>query len=305
MHGKNFIKNMKGNIFIKAFIKFIKDDGFEHAGYIAFLTLFAIIPIFMIIMSAMSLLYNTNAGIQTIESVIHFLPDYALSVVSPQINEIFAKPSGNFISFVFLGAVWTTSSSLEGMRMIFNKIYKVSNPPSFIITRLVSILQFFTLILFTIVAVAIFTILPQIVHLTENILHKELPNLANPYTSTLITILILTGLISAIYLSLTNKKLSLLEVLPGTLLTISLWYVSTHILTYYLVNLSDFNLVYGSLTGVIIMMIFFYMINIILLYGAEINYLFKKNHQEDFKKYNDYCKKILKPFPPQKKSARK
>lgn len=275
MHG---IKALKKNIFIKALAKFIRDHGFEHAGYIAFLTLFAIIPIFMIILTAMSLLYKTDAGVEIIKTIINFLPDYALSVVQPQVDEIFSKPSAHFVSFVFLGALWTTSSSLEGMRVTFNKIYRVKNPPFFLITRLISILQFLALIIVAAIAVSAFTLLPKFIELTEHILHHKIPSFINFYTSEAMAFLILTGLVSAIYLGFTNKKMHFVEALPGAVLTVCLWNISTTILTYYFANLSNFDVVYGGLTSVILMLIFFYMINIVLIYGATINYLFKRDH---------------------------
>lgn len=275
MRGK---KALKKNIFIKALAKFNKDHGFEYAGYIAFLTLFAIIPIFMIILSAMSFMYETNAGVEIIKIIINFLPEYALSVVQPQVDEIFSKPSIHFVSFIFLGALWTTSSSLEGMRVTFNKIYKVHNPPFFLLTRLISIVQFFALILAAAISLALFTLLPKVIEITEHILHYKIPSFINFYTSEIITFFILTTLVSSIYLGFTNKKMHFVEVLPGALLTIVLWNSSTTILTYYFANLANFDVVYGSLTGVIIMLIFFYVINIILIYGATINYIFKRDH---------------------------
>ncbi len=269
---------LKKNIFIKSLFKFNRDHGFEHSGYIAFLTLFAIIPIFMIILAAMSLIYETNAGVEIIKIIINFLPDYALSVIQPQIHEIFSTPSTHFISFVFLGSLWTTSSSLEGMRVIFNKIYRVHNPPFFLLTRLSSILLFFALILISAISSFLFTLLPRILDITEHILHHKIPSFISFYASGALTFLILTTLVSAIYLGFTNKKMHIIEVLPGAILTIFLWNISTSILTYYVTNLSNFDVVYGSLAGVLIMLIFFYIINVILIYGATINYLFKRDH---------------------------
>lgn len=296
MHGSKYIKKAKNNIFIRGLIKLLNDHGFEHAGYIAFLNLFAALPLFIILISFMSLIYETETGIEIIRSLIKLLPEYAFSIAGPQIDSIFAKPSIHLISFVSLGAIWTTSSSLEGMRTIFNKVYKVKDRPSFLITRLTSIFQFFLLLLCTIGAVAMFVILPKIVHKLEKILHYTLPNIENQYTNTIIMWVIAIWVVGIIYYSLTNKKLAFLEVLPGAALTLVLWYLSSSMLAYYISNLANFNVLYGSLTGVIITMIFFYIVNIILIYGAEINYLFKQRHPKTFIIYINFCNKLLGPF---------
>lgn len=296
MRGKKYIDKVKNNIFIRGFRKLLADHGLEHAGYIAFLNLFAVLPLFIILISFMSLLYETESGIKIIRSIVKLLPEYSLSVVGPQIDSIFTKPSVHLISFVSLGAVWTTSSSLEGVRTIFNKIYKVKNPPSFLITRVTSILQFFLLIICTLGAITMFVILPKIVHKLEEVLHYTLPNIENTYTNTILMWVIAIWIIGVIYYSLTNKKLEFLEVLPGAILTLVLWYLSSSMLSYYIANLANFNILYGGLTGVIITLIFFYLVNIILIYGAEINYIFKQRHPKAFTIYIEFCNKILRFF---------
>jgi len=86
------------------------------------------------------------------------------------------------------------------------------------------------------------------------------------------------------------------------LLTVTLWYLSIHILTYYITNLANFNVVYGSMTGVIITLIFFYMTNIILIYGSAINYVLRKKYPYIF---NATQKHILDVFGSQKKRGKK
>ncbi|MCH9753559.1 MAG: YihY/virulence factor BrkB family protein [Alphaproteobacteria bacterium] len=292
MLGK-YIKKIKNNLFVKGIIKLLDDHGFEHAGYIAFLNLFSILPLCIILLSFIGLLYETELGIKIIRSVIKLLPDYALSVVGPQIDSIFTKPSIHLISFVSLGAIWTTSSSLEGMRTIFNKVYKVKYKPSFLITRITSILQFLLLITCTLFSIAAFIILPKIVHKLENVLHYTLPTMDHQYSNIIIMWIISILVIAMIYYSLTNKKLTFLEVLPGAVLTLILWYFSSYILSYYIANLADFNVLYGGLTGVIIILIFFYIVNIILIYGAIMNYLFKEKKPKVFMIYINFFNQIL------------
>jgi len=297
MPGNQLLKAIKNNLFIKSFIKLIKDDGFEHAGYIAFLNIFAVIPLFMILISALSLLYETKSGIEIIKKIIDLLPNYALSIVRPQIDSIFIRPSINLLSFVFLGTIWTTSSSLEGMRTIFNKVYKVKDPPFFLITRLISILQFFFLIFCTTILISVFVVLPKILTHIESVVNFSLPTFGHEYLNHIFIFLVLTAVINITYYFLINKKILFIEVLPGSILTVCLWYLSINMFSYYLSNLANFNIVYGSLTGVIITLLFFYIINIILIYGAEVNYMFKKSYPHAFDKYLRFWKKTSRALP--------
>ncbi len=77
------------------------------------------------------------------------------------------------------------------------------------------------------------------------------------------------------YYILPNVKLNFIDVFPGALLTVILWIISGYLLSTYIVYYNQLNLMYGSLGSIIVTLIFFYIINMIFIYGAEFNYLMK------------------------------
>jgi membrane protein len=71
---------------------------------------------------------------------------------------------------------------------------------------------------------------------------------------------------------LPNIKQSLLAVVPGALLVVVLWVGAAVLVSFYLSAFSQVTLVYGSLSGFIATLIFFYVMNVIFIYGAEFNH---------------------------------
>jgi membrane protein len=65
-------------------------------------------------------------------------------------------------------------------------------------------------------------------------------------------------------------------VLPGAAIVTLLWMEAAQLLSGYLSNFNQVNLIYGSLGSVIAALLFFYISNIIFIYGAELNYLLKR-----------------------------
>ncbi len=265
------IAQAKKNIFIKALIKLCDDDGLEYAGYMAYLNIFSIFPLFIILIVTLTSLGETQMGIKVVNHIAGIIPEYALNVIKPQLAKLINGPSVGVVSFVFIGAIWTTTSTLEGLRKIFNKIYNVKQPPIFIITRLVSIFQFLVAIAILLITLATFVLLPHIVEYIESILSIKIPTIQNDYLNDVYSLLILTTIIAAVYYSLINKKLKFISVIPGAFVTVLLWFLSGDALAYYVYNSGSFSVVYGSLAGVIIVLIFFYVINVALLYGAVLN----------------------------------
>ena len=58
---------------------------------------------------------------------------------------------------------------------------------------------------------------------------------------------------------------------PGTLLAIALWLVASLGLKFYVANFGDYNVTYGSLGTVIVVLLWFFFTSVAILVGAEIN----------------------------------
>ena len=66
------------------------------------------------------------------------------------------------MTIAVLGAIWTASGTVEGLRTIFNRAYRVSTPPSYILRRLTSIAQFILITFLIITAMFIIILIPII-----------------------------------------------------------------------------------------------------------------------------------------------
>ena len=78
--------------------------------------------------------------------------------------------------------------------------------------------------------------------------------------------------VAYIYYTIPNIKQSFIAIAPGALIVVFLWLVAAKMFTIYLSNFNQVNLIYGSLGGIIAALVFFYICNIIFIFGAELNY---------------------------------
>ena len=79
-------------------------------------------------------------------------------------------------------------------------------------------------------------------------------------------------LVALAYYTLPNIKQTLAAIIPGALVTVLLWTLAVRGLRLYLLTFDQVNLIYGSLAGIIAALLFFYIINVIFIFGAEFNY---------------------------------
>jgi membrane protein len=82
--------------------------------------------------------------------------------------------------------------------------------------------------------------------------------------------------VCSLYYLIPNAKLHFFEVIPGAFVSVVLWISSGYLLSKYIIYYNQLNVIYGSLGSIIVTLIFFYIVNMIFIYGAEFNYLMSK-----------------------------
>jgi membrane protein len=269
----------------KSAVNTVNHDGIEHAGYMAFLFILSLFPFFVFFVAFAGFVGDSAIGEHFLQYVLASLPHNISKALEPRIVEIISGPPQGLLTLAIVGAIWTASSSVEGLRTILNRVYHVKAPPHYIWRRLLSIGQFLTLVSIIVASTFLLLVLP--------IIWQKIPYL-HQISDSLLNLLNLTGflkpfygyfryvlvsitlflVVSTLYFIIPNTKLRWYYVFPGSLLVIILWFIAGLGLSLYIDNFQQVGLIYGSLQGVIVSLLFFYIINMIFIYGAEFNYIF-------------------------------
>jgi membrane protein len=268
-----FLKTVFYHIY-KAGDDLVQNDGIELAGYLTFLAILSVFPFLVILVSLAGFMGQGTLGTEFIDLLVSHLPRDALEALLPRVEEIQSGPPQGLLTVSILGAIWTSSSAVEGMRTVLNRAYGVSEPPTYLFRRLCSMLQ---LVLFTAVIIIVMFVLlisPLLLDSISNILGMRLPIEAERFLrDDFIYIggtLIFVG-VASLYYWLPNVKQRLIGVVPGALLVVVLWILGADFVTYYMQHVSQVNIIYGSLSSFIATLLFFFVMNIIFIYGAEFN----------------------------------
>lgn len=254
-------------------------DGIEHAGYLAFLSLLALFPFLVLLLSVAGAVGNSEVGIEFVRIAFDYLPHNVTEALLPRVEEVTNGPPEGLLTFAILGAIWTSSSAVEGYRTILNRAYRVTSPPHFLWRRLLSIGQVLVVSFLIITGMLILIVLPIIIEPVSQWLHIPLPQLFEKIQADLVQVgalAVLLGVVVSLNVALPNVNQSVLWVLPGSCVTVLGWLLSARLFSDYLSGVNRINIVYGGLGGIIAVLVFFYVINVIFIYGAELNYLIKQ-----------------------------
>ena len=252
----------------------------EHAGYMSFMILLALFPFVVFFLALTSFLGASELGEEFVTFLINNLPTNTTEILRHRFLELTKSPPPSLLTLAVAGTIWTSSSFLEGLRTILNRIYEISTPPTYWYRRLLSIAQFLLIsvsisfVMFMLVVIPLFVrSLPEL-HNLITLTMDSIPFLME--TRIIMVYLSIFATLSTLYYIIPNVTLSFREIIPGALLTTILWVASGILLSRYIDRYTQLNVIYGSIGGIILTLIFFYVISMLFIYGAEVNYLLRK-----------------------------
>ncbi|HUE79158.1 MAG TPA: YihY/virulence factor BrkB family protein [Sphingomicrobium sp.] len=251
----------------------VYNDGFIHAGNLAFLALLALFPFFILAAAIAHILGQTESGAQTVATVLSQLPPDVASTLAAPVREVLTARTGPLLWLGGIVGAWTAASFIETIRDILRRAYGVSYNAPFWEYRLGSIGMIFGAVLLLMFAFALSVAMSSLQHAIE----AWVP-FADDIVSTLaiyrvVPAVALFGTIYALFWALTPSRYRRKECLnwPGALLITLWWLLTVELLPKAVGMVGGYDLTYGSLASVMIVLIFFFMIGLGVVAGAELN----------------------------------
>lgn len=256
------------------------DLSIDIAGYIAYTCLLALFPFLILLVLAAGYVGTTEAAQVTIQQFYTVLPAEIVTAISPIINEVTNKPPSSVFTVVILIILWISSSSIEAIREGLNHAYDIKETRSIFYRRPQAILFVILASITFLLASFVLIILPiaaDIWHYLEKYLDK-VPILGEQLVHSNVSIIGLFGSYFAILISmaamykwLPQHKIKFSSCLPGAFISSSLWILMAAVFSLYLRSFARYDILYGSLGGIIVTLIFFHITAILILYGAHFN----------------------------------
>lgn len=262
----------------QAIVKMIDHDGIEHSGYMSFMVLLSIFPFFIFILAFTGFFGASELGEKFIQLALENMPAQSIDSIRSRVKELMTTPPQGLLTLAIVGSLWTSSSFVECLRTILNRVYEIKSPPNYFLRRMLSIAQF--LFISTMISLAMLLLiiipiglqkLPSFMKMIED--YKTILNFSRYF----LVFLCLFITVCSLYYLIPNVKLKFSEVIPGAFLSVLLLVLSGYLLSTYLVYYNQLNIIYGSLGSIIVTLIFFYIVNMIFILGAEFNYLMRHN----------------------------
>lgn len=260
----------KARVFFSKFIELMKKPELRILpGQLAFFLVLSLIPLIALIGTIASAL---SIPVGTIRSVIgNTVPDAVADII---VSVMSAKGlSFNVVAF-FVAAFILASNGTNSMIITSNEIYKI-NSEGFFKRRIKAILMtlslvglFFFLLVVPIWGDTIFDIirLSSSKNLPIDFIYRLFKLLQYP-----ITILILYFNIKLMYVIAPDEKIDSRSATKGAIFTTIGWILASEIYSFYISTFSNYSVFYGSISNVVILLLWVYILSYIFVLGMIIN----------------------------------
>ena len=249
------------------------NDGFIHAGNLAYLSMLAIFPFFILAAALFQLIGELEERRMIVETVIQAMPPTVQGVIAPTAETVIDARSGWFLWFGAAAGLWSVSSLIETIRDVLRRAYGTQAVLAFWRYRLASaglIIAAVLLLLLSLFAqVAIGT--------AQQFILARLPQLSEVVgtmgASRIVPAFALFGSLYLLFWSLAplEYRPRRYPKWPGALFTAAWWMAVTTAMPPVLRTFFSYDLVYGSLAGIMIALLFFWLVGLGVVIGAELN----------------------------------
>ena len=252
--------------------KMKKKDISTYAASTAFFFFLSVVP--MLIMICTIIPYTPLTEENLVELVTDFLPDQIDPLAESLISEVYDKSAG-ILSVALIATVWSAAKGVMALMKGLNSVNGVEEKRNYFVLRIIA--SFYTVVMLVVVILSLFVMVfgDQLVTLA---LHR-IPQLQRVVSFAmnfrfLFVWAVLSVLFAAVYAYVPDKKLAFREQIPGAVFSAVGWSIFSWVFSYYVTCGNSYG-IYGSLSIIIIVLLWMYFCMYIILIGAYLNQYFE------------------------------
>ena len=271
----------KGGLIGKATFYARRIRDMQIPGHAANAGYFIVLSVFPALVLILSLLRYTPLDAGDLLGLLEgFLPAALMSAAENLIISTYAHTSTAMVSVSAIGALWSASRGIYALLTGLNTIYGVEEDRGYFHTRLISVLYTFGFL--------VVLILTLVLGVFGEAIIESLPPARTPvglFLSEavdfrfLLMLVLQSGLFTAMFMVLPNRKNSFKESYPGALLASGGWLIFSKLFSYYVENFSSYSNIYGGVYAVALSMLWLYFCLSIVFYGGALNQLLMERRE--------------------------
>jgi membrane protein len=256
----------------RTYQEIVADNCLGLAAQLAYYFFLALFPALLFLVALLSLFPVENL-LETITSTLsRVAPGEVIKIVQDQIIAIARDEKGGLLTLGMLGTIWSTSAGVSAIIDALNQAYDLRESRPWWKVKLLALGLTLALAVFILVSTTLVVAGPS---LAETVARWFGLGQVFTWTWTIlqwpVVFLLVSFAIAMVYYFAPDAKQEWIWITPGSLVATFLWLVISLGFKIYVANFGSYNATYGTVGGVIVLLLWFYVSGFAVLVGAELN----------------------------------
>jgi membrane protein len=250
----------------------IEDDCLGLAAQLAYYFFLALFPAVLFVLALASFFPLTNFIDDIVRALRPIAPAEVLGFLEEQLRRLSNADSGGILTIGILGAIWSSSAAVVAISGSLNRAYDIEEGRPWWKVRLTAIGLTVALALLILISFSLIVAGPTVAEYLASSLGL---GAAFEWTWKILQWPLAFALVSTavglVYYFAPDAEQDWAWITPGALVGTLLWLAVSLIFKFYVAKFADYNATYGTVGGVIVLLLWFYISGLAILVGAEMN----------------------------------
>lgn len=252
-----------------------EDRATGLAAQQAYYYMLALFPMLILLIAIVPYLnIDPNKAINVVNKL---LPSESAKMLKDNVVNLVSERNGGLLTFGIIGTIWSASNGMNAFMKAMNIAFDVEETRSFVKARLVSIMLTIGLIIAFVVALLLPVFGEVLIETIQSIIY--IPSqfeIMFRIVRWIIAFVVMVAVLAALYRIAPNKHYPFKHVIPGAIFATVVWQLISLGFSFYVSNFGNYSATYGSLGGVIILMLWLFLTGLALVLGGEINAIYNR-----------------------------
>ena len=239
---------------------------------VAFYSFLAVFPAIAALVSIYGLAMNPQSIQDQLSQISGMMPQEAYAILKTQLENLVSTSGsalGWSMAFGILLSLWSANKGTKSLFTGVDIAYDSINQRGFLKQNALTLVFTFGAVVLLIISMVLIVAFPALVGLIG--LPTGIENLIG-YGRWILLAAILIWFLGEVYKHAPYKKIPKFRwVFPGALLATLLWLIASWGFSFYVSNFGSYGEVYGSISAVVVMLLWMFLTSFIILVGAELN----------------------------------
>jgi len=263
----------KLGLFIFELYKKIRDNEIMPlATQLTYRLVFSLFP-FLIFLISLVGFFDWDADV-LLNTVSDLFPEQIAAQINEIIHQVVDTRNPSIMSTSLIMYLFTVSNGFRAVMRGINRAYGYNDNRKSILRWIYCTILVMVLAVAIIISMLVVVFGDSIYELVTRFVYTgPWLTVIFGFAGVLVVIAIMLATIMLIYRLSCAKPQSFIELLPGAIITIAVWAISSAAFNFWINNFSSYSLIYGSIASIFITMLWLNIISTVILIGAQVNAL--------------------------------